>query len=78
MWFVIVLFVISLIASLAMAALMRPKGPPPPKPATLDEVQVSVAEEGKEIPVIFGTVDLQGQNVVWYGSFMSTAIRRSA
>ena len=36
------------------------------KPPEYDSVKVPVAEDGREIPVIFGTVDLFGPNVTWY------------
>lgn len=38
-------------------------------PAGINEVQVTTAEEGREIPVLFGTCDIYGPNVVWYGDF---------
>lgn len=77
-WEVALFYAVILIATVALAFLMRPKGPPPPAPATLDDVQVPVAEEGKEIPVIFGTVDLEAPNIVWYGNFTSMPIKKKA
>lgn len=66
------------LAAAAAAFLLRPKGPPPPPPSTLDDLNVPVAEEGGEIPVIFGTVDLEGQNIVWYGHFKTDPIKKKA
>jgi predicted phage tail protein len=54
-----------------------------PKPKTQDAVaanlgdfQVPVAEEGKEIPVLFGTRVLTGPNVVWYGDLRVVAVKK--
>lgn len=43
-----------------------------PKPQSqpsvpFQNVETPIADEGKEIPVLFGTKDLKGPNVVWYG-----------
>jgi len=34
-----------------------------------------VAEEGRPIPVVFGTVTITGANVLWYGNLRSTKIK---
>ena len=70
MWFLAVLFVGSLVVGLLMA----PK-PQNQKPAGLGEIQAPTAEEGLEIPVLFGTRDLNGPNVVWYGDLRTVAIK---
>lgn len=53
--------------------------PPPKKSRTqtpaAGEVSVTTAQEGLEIPVIFGTVWLEGTSVVWYGDVTNTPIR---
>ncbi len=56
-----------------MSAALAPK-PPQPKPAALADFDVPVAEEGRPIPVVFGTVTLTGPNVLWYGDLRSTPI----
>jgi hypothetical protein len=61
-----VLFVISY--------LLAPK-PEKLKPAGFDEVRAATAEVGREIPVLFGTRDLEGPNVVWYGHLKTKAIK---
>jgi len=61
MWYLVVIVVAALV-SVALA----PK-PPEPKPASLSDVDAPTAEEGRPIPVVFGTVLLRGANVVWYG-----------
>lgn len=57
-----------------IAAALAPK-PPAPKPAALEDFDVPVAEEGRPIPVVFGTVTITGANVLWYGDLRSTAIK---
>ncbi|MGR9107769.1 MAG: hypothetical protein ACU843_12630 [Gammaproteobacteria bacterium] len=78
MWLYLAVFVVALIISAAAAFLFRPKGPPPPNPATLEDIDVPVAEEGKTIGVVFGTVDLEDQNVVEYGNLYTDPIRLKA
>lgn len=70
MWFFAVLFV----GSLAVGLLLAPK-PQNQKPAGLGEITAPTAEEGIEIPVLFGTRDFNGPNVVWYGDLKTTAIK---
>lgn len=57
-----------------MSAALAPK-PPRPKPAALDDFDVPVAEEGRPVPVVFGTVTLTGANVLWYGDLRSDPIK---
>ena len=64
-WEYLVVLLISVIISVALA----PK-PTQPKPASLADFDIPVAEEGKEIPVVFGTVDIKG--------FERTLVRRFA
>lgn len=70
MWVQIALWVATLVISYAL----RPKIPQQ-KPAGLGDIQAPTAEEGREIPVLFGTRDLNGPNVVWYGDLRTKAIR---
>ena len=60
---------------LAMALMPKPKMPGM-KPATLDDFDAPTAEEGREIPVLFGTRDIAGPNCVWYGHLKSKAIKK--
>lgn len=68
-WFV-ALFVVSFVVAYATA----PK-PQSQKPAGLGDINVPTAEEGREIPVLFGTRDLNAPNVVWYGDLKTVAIK---
>lgn len=42
----------------------------------LSDVDAPTAEEGRPIPVVFGTVLLRGANVVWYGDLEAEPIRK--
>ena len=65
-----------LIVSLVVSYALRPK-PPVPKPAALKDFDVPVAEQGRPIPVVFGTLTLTGPNVLWYGDLRTTPIKSS-
>lgn len=67
----IIVLVVAAIVSVALA----PK-PPVPKPAELKDFDVPTAEEGRPIPVVFGTVNVKGSNVIWYGDLYTRAIRK--
>jgi hypothetical protein len=54
------------IASYALQLILAPK-PQDAKPAALTDFDAPVAEEGLEIPDVFGTEVLRAPNVVWYG-----------
>ena len=73
-------FFVSLLLSTAVSAAsyMLQKAPPKPdtpKPATLDQFDVPTAEEGRAIPVVFGTVWHESPNVVWYGDLRTEPVR---
>ncbi|QDP52372.1 MAG: hypothetical protein Unbinned4162contig1001_72 [Prokaryotic dsDNA virus sp.] len=46
------------------------------KPAGINEIEVPTAERGREIAVVFGTVDIKSPNVVWYGDLRVEPIRK--
>jgi hypothetical protein len=71
MWYLVVIIVAALI-SVALA----PK-PPEPKPAALSDIDAPTAEEGRPIPVVFGSVLIRGANVVWYGDLDADPIKKS-
>ena len=76
MWFLAAVFVVSAVVAYAVASLAVPPSPstPPRKPAGLGELNVPTAEEGREIPVIFGTVEQRSPNIVWYGDLKTTEV----
>jgi hypothetical protein len=67
----IFLLVVSLIVSYAL----RPK-PVIPKPASLDDFDIPMAELGRAVPVVFGTMVLRSPSVIWYGDLRTTAIKK--
>lgn len=69
-WLIAAIFV----AALVLAYAMMPKAQSV-KPAGFDDIQVPTAEDGREILVLFGTRDLAGPNVVWYGHLKTKAIK---
>ena len=71
MWGQIALFVVMMIVSVLLAP--KPETIPP---AGLNEIDVPTAEIGREIPVLFGTRDIKGANVVWYGDLSTSPIRK--
>lgn len=69
-WWYLAYFVVGLVLSYAMTP--KPQSQPP---AGLGDIQAPTAEEGREIPVLFGTRDIEGPNVVWYGDLRTVPIR---
>jgi hypothetical protein len=70
-WFV---YLAILVVSVGVSIALAPK-PTVPKPAQLSDFDVPTAEEGRPIPVVFGTVKVTGANVLWYGDLKTYAIR---
>lgn len=54
------------VASLMLSSMLR-KDPRSGAPATLDDLQIPTAEDGKIIPVLFGTREISSYNMVWHG-----------
>ena len=73
-------FVIQIVISLVLTAISYALTPRPktelPKAAGLDDFDLPTAEEGRPIPVVFGTVLLRGPNVVWAGDLRVDPIRK--
>lgn len=59
---------------LVMAFAFMPK-PQTQKPPGMNEIQAPTAEVGREIAVLFGTREIEGPNVVWYGDVRLVAIK---
>jgi len=60
--------------SIAISYALRPK-PNEAKPASLEEIEVPTAESDRSVPVIFGTVTIEGPNVVWWGDLDTDPVR---
>jgi hypothetical protein len=71
MWTFIAGIVLALVAVYVLAP--KPQSRPP---AGIEDIEAPTAEEGKEIPVLFGCRDIRGPNVVWYGDLRTTAIKK--
>lgn len=71
MWWFIVIFIVALV----VATSMMPKTQSQP-PAGLGDIKFPTAEEGREIPVLFGTRDIEGPNVCWYGDLRVVPIQK--
>jgi hypothetical protein len=67
-------YIAILVISAFVSAALAPK-PPAPKPASLSDFDVPTAEQGRPIPVVFGTVTITGPNVIWYGNLRTQAIK---
>ena len=72
MWNLILTWVVTAVIAYAL----RPKPThTTPTPATIEDFEAPTAEDGREIPVLFGTREVQGPNVVWYGDLRTEAIK---
>lgn len=72
MWAKVALWVISTVISY----LLTPK-PEVPKPASLADFDVPVVKEGRELPLIGGTVWIDDPQIAWYGDLKTKAIKSS-
>ena len=71
MWWYVVVFIVALV--IAYAAAPKPQSQPP---AGLGDINAPTAEDGREIPVLFGTRELKGPNVVWFGHLRTVAVKK--
>lgn len=73
MWPDLAIALLMMVVSAAIQAVTRPKiDKPNQDPSKLD---IPTAEEGRPIPVIFGTCLIKNPNVVWYGDADTTPIK---
>lgn len=73
-WNFVIQLAIVLVASVVSAAL-RPR-PEAPKAAALGDFDAPTADDGRPIPVVFGTVWVGGANVIWYGDMRTSPITK--
>ena len=69
MWYAVVVIVSALISYFAIANQKMSK-------ATVGTVEAPTAEEGREIPVLFGTRVIKSMNVGWYGDISTTPVKK--
>jgi hypothetical protein len=70
MWFFLAGVALAIVGAIAFA----PK-PQTQKPAGFEDIKAPIAEDGKEMPVLFGCKNMKGANVVWYGDLKTTPIK---
>lgn len=68
-WWYVAVYVVALAVTLSAARIRQPS-------PSVQEVEAPTAEEGRSIPVLFGTRDVKGPNVVWYGDVRTVAIKK--
>lgn len=68
-------FIAILVVSILFAVFMPTPEQTTPEPGKMD---VTTADEGNPIPVVFGTRDVYSQNVTWFGDTKSVAIRKKS
>lgn len=54
------------VVAVALSIIFMPK-PKRPRPDATKDIDDPVAEAGKPIPVVFGTITVKGLNVLWFG-----------
>jgi hypothetical protein len=62
----VLIAVAAALAAVVLSILFRPK-PKAPQPDETKDLEDPVAEAGKPIPVVFGTITVKGLNVLWFG-----------
>jgi hypothetical protein len=66
----------AVVAVVAYAALSPKPSQTNRKPPGFAEIEAPTAEEGREIPVLFGTYEIESPNVVYYGDFEAVAVKK--
>lgn len=69
-------YLIYALVVIIVAVALQPK-PPGQKPASLSEIDVPTAEQGRPIPKVFGTFTVQSPNIVWYGDLGYNKVKKS-
>jgi hypothetical protein len=59
-----------------LGEVFRPRNRDTSSPTALSKFEVPTAEEGRAIPVVFGTAKLSAPNVIWYGDYHSTRLTK--
>lgn len=70
------IYIAVLLVAAYVSYALAPK-PPRPKPASLEDFDIPTAEQGRPIPIVFGTKLVRGPNVIWYGDLDTEAIKVS-
>lgn len=67
----IIYLIVSIAISIALAPKISPEAP------SEDDIEFPTANESAKIPVVFGTVLIEGSNVIWGGDFNTKKIKKS-
>lgn len=71
------IYIAVLLVSAFVSIALAPK-PPKPKAASLEDFDIPTAEQGRPIPIVFGTKLVTGPNVIWYGDLATRDIKSSS
>lgn len=71
------IYLVVLLVSTVISVALQPK-PQAPKAALLEDFEIPTAEQGRPIPVVFGTKRVTGPNVLDYGGLTTEAIRKKS
>lgn len=74
MWALIYLLVFIVFTIIAYALMPKPQNPQAAQ--ANKDMQISTAEPGRPIPVVFGTYHIKGTNIVWYGDLKTEEIKK--
>lgn len=63
---------VAIVALYVYTQIPKPKSAPRPG---IDSVKVPTVDSSRDIPVIFGTVDIRSPHIAWYGDLETEAIK---
>ncbi len=72
-WFALLLFV----GSTVLSALLQ-RRPKDVQPSSLGDFTFPTAQEGRVIPIVYGTVKISAPNVIWYGDLKVDPIKKKS
>ena len=70
-----IFYLVVVVVAAYAAYAMQPKAPEP-VPPTLRDIAAPTAEQGRPIPVVFGTYVVKSPNIVWYGDLKYEAVKK--
>jgi hypothetical protein len=76
-YYALALIVIMIIATVLQYTLTPKPKVESARPKTLGDFQVPTATEDRSIPIMWGTIDIKGPNVLWYGDLKTTRKRKT-
>lgn len=71
MWAALIYLVVTTILTIALA----PR-PPTPAAAQIGDFTLPTVQQGRPVPIIFGTCNITGANCVWYGDLVVNPVRQ--